>query len=240
MKTFFASLATGFALLFISCNGGDQNKQTSKEDTTASVAVAPEPAPFNPFKVMIVKQNVKSYASWLPLFKSNDSLRNAYDVHRFVVGRGIPDSNMVVVINKIGDFQKAKDFRKLPQLKQMMSKGGVVGTPGISFAEVIRNDSTPVDQMDRMMVSHHVKNFDAWLKTFDAETKETRASYGMMDRAIARDADDSNMVYLVFVITDMAKAKARGESAELKKLMTDAGVEGKTTMTMYKIVEMYR
>ena len=53
---------------------------------------------------------------------------------------------------------------------------------------------------------------------------------------IARDADDPNMVYIVFAITDMEKAKARMESPELKKLMTDAGVDSEPKFVKYTLM----
>ena len=41
------------------------------------------------------------------------------------------------------------------------------------------------------------------------------------------------MVHIVFGVTDMAKAKARTTSAEIKKLMEEAGVLGAPTITFY-------
>jgi hypothetical protein len=44
-------------------------------------------------------------------------------------------------------------------------------------------------------------------------------------------------VYVLFVVTDVAKAKARVASPELKKLMTDAGVDEPATVTFFKVVD---
>jgi hypothetical protein len=102
---------------------------------------------------------------------------------------------------------------------------------------VIRDDNSPIEQKERLIVAHHVKDFDAWLKAFDGEGKEARASYGLLDRGLARGVDDPNMVYVLFAVTDIAKAKARSSSPELKKLMTDAGVDGPPTVSFYKLVK---
>ncbi|MND06809.1 hypothetical protein D3C83_284180 [compost metagenome] len=56
---------------------------------------------------------------------------------------------------------------------------------------------------------------------------------------MGRGIEDSNMVYLVFAITDMAKAEERGKSEELKKLMTESGVDSDPEMFVYKF-EMYK
>ena len=90
------------------------------------------------------------------------------------------------------------------------------------------------------MVVHKVKDFDTWLKAFDAEGKAARAQYGLMDRAVGRDLDDPNIVYLAFAVTDMAKAKARSTSPELKKIMEDAGVIGAPVQYMYKVDEYFK
>jgi len=49
--------------------------------------------------------------------------------------------------------------------------------------------------------------------------------------------DDSNKVYIVFAISDMQKAKARVASEDLKKIMTDGGVEGPPKFFYYRLVD---
>ena len=195
------------------------------------------PPAFTPFKVFLIQHHVKNFDAWKVGYLAHDSVRQAYGITKYGLGRGTADSNMVTVFDKMDDENKAKEFAKLPNLKEAMQKAGVNSTPTFSYATVIRNDDSPIDQKDRVMVSHKVKNFDAWLKVYDAEGKDTRAANGMIDRGMARDLDDSNMVYLVFAITDMAKAKARVASPELKKIMTDAGVIGQPKIYFYKLVE---
>jgi hypothetical protein len=71
---------------------------------------------------------------------------------------------------------------------------------------------------------------------YQAEGKAKRAENGLVERGMARDIDDPNRVTVVFAITDMVKAKARVGSEELKKLMTDAGVEGPPQIVFYKLL----
>jgi hypothetical protein len=135
------------------------------------------------------------------------------------------------------DFEKAKTFAALPALKTRMNAAGVISQPGFSYAEIIRSNDSATEITNRVGIAHHVKDFSAWLKVFDAEGPATRAANGMIDSYIARSLVDSNMVYLSFVVTDMAKAKARGASPELKKLMNDAGVDSPPTIRWYRIVK---
>lgn len=189
------------------------------------------------FQVMMVQFPVSDYAKFYSVYNANDSLRQAYGISKYYVGRGMEDSNKVFILEKIASVDQAKNFSEAPALKEAMVNGGVAGPATFDFVNVVRNDDSKIDYMDRVMVKHRVKDYAAWLKVYDDEGMKTRAENGLMDRGIGRAVTDSNMVYVVFAITDMTKAKARMNSDELKKLMTDAGVEGQPEVIMYKVVE---
>jgi quinol monooxygenase YgiN len=193
------------------------------------------PIPTVDYQVMMIKHPVKDYSIWKPVYMAHDSVRQAYGISPVGVGRGAEDPNMVIVIERVTDMAKAKEFIALPDLKTAMDSAGVTGAPSFAFANVIRNDSTEIPQTDRVMVSHKVKDFDAWLKVYDGEGRSARAANGLLDRALARDADDPNTVYIVFAITDKDKAMARMQSEDIKKLMTDAGVEGPPSFFFYTL-----
>jgi quinol monooxygenase YgiN len=191
---------------------------------------------FEPFQVIFVQHPVADFDVWKDGYMAHDSMRMAYGISNYVMGRGIDDPNWVFVINKIEDAQKAKDFTALPDLKNAMDNAGVTGSPTFSFIDVIRNDDSEIEQKDRVMIVHSVKDFDTWLKAYDKEGMEKRAENGLLDRGLGRSIDDPNIVYVVFAITDMDKAKARIQSEELKNLMMDAGVEGPPTIQYYTLV----
>ena len=230
-------MAACFAITLFSCNNdGEKKNEKKSSDSTAVTNNATATPEFKPFKLIIVQHKVANFGSWEAGYLSHDSMRLASGVHQYRLGRGLEDSNAVIVINKIDDVAKAKAFATSPDLKEAMKKSGVVGAPTVDFMEVIRNDSSKIDQQERVLVSHKVKDFAAWLKVYDEEGKAKRLENGLMDRAVGRGVDDSNMVHIAFAITDMAKAKARMNSPELKKLMTDAGVIGSPKIFMYRVV----
>ncbi len=220
------------AITFFSCNNGEEKKEEKKAEETPAPTVA-----YTPFNVAMIKHRVADFNKWKRVYLAHDSMRMAYGLSQFALGRGMDDSNMVVVFNKFTDLQKAKEFSMLPNLKETMQKAGVTGAPEFSYSTLLRFDSAAPDQRDRVMITHRVKNFDVWLKAYDAEGRAKRMENGLQDRSIGRSLDDSNMVHVVFVITDMAKAKARIGSEELKKIMTDAGVEGAPQIFYYRRVD---
>jgi quinol monooxygenase YgiN len=183
---------------------------------------------------MLIKHTVMDYEKWRPAYDAHGSVRKEYGQTDLDVLREIADQDQVLIVERIEDIQKAKDFTNLPDLKNTMQKAGVKSAPKFSYYEVIRNDDSKIDAEERIIVTHRVKDFDEWLKAYDGEGKATRANEGMVDRVLARGIDDPNIVHIVFAVTDMAKAKTAISSEAKKKLMISAGVEGRPTIEYYK------
>ncbi|CAN5160469.1 hypothetical protein BH11BAC6_BH11BAC6_09890 [soil metagenome] len=241
MKKFSFFLVAVISVMLFSCNSGTQTEQAKDTSSDAATTSTTVTAPvFMPFDIVRLQFKVKDYGKWYAGFMSHDSIRLANGIHKYVVDRGLNgDSNMVIVVSKIDDLQMAKAFYSSAQIKKAMQQGGIIGMPKFEYLHIISNDTTTIPQDRRVSVTHHVKNFEAWLKVYDGEGKDTRAANGIVDRAMARGIEDSNMVSIVFVVTDMDKAKARIASPDLKKLMTDAGVDSAPDITFYRVVERF-
>jgi quinol monooxygenase YgiN len=239
MKRMSVTLASSMVLLLLSCNSGPAKEETQSADTTTAVANPPpetKPA-FIPFKVVVVQHKVKNFAKSEAEYFNRDSLRKSYGITHYVIGRDLKDSNTVFVIDKIEDMAKAKSFYAQPGAKDAMKKAGVSSPPGFTYAEFIRGNDSPVQYLDGVAVSHHVKDFDTWLKAFDAEGAATRSANGLIDRGIARNLQDPRTVTILFEVSDTAKAKARIKSPELKKIMKDAGVDSPPTIRWYRLIK---
>lgn len=236
---FLMPLAVGVSMtaVLFSCNSGEEKKaEEPATDTTA--AKAPEPAaPVKPDNIMIVIAKVANYVKWLPDYESHDSVRLASGLHSRLVCRGTKDSNMVMVVMKMDDAAKAKEFAASPGLKERMKKGGVTGPPTIMYVDMQRLDTT-VTATSRLLVTHKVKDWDAWLKVFDAD-KPNRVAAGLTDRALGYSVGDNHMVTIALAVGDMKKADDFSKSPELKKKMEEGGVEGAPTMFFYTVVKKY-
>ena len=229
------------AAALFSCNNAEPKKEPAKEmdsavATTATPAPAPAPAAFTPFDLMEITHTVKDYATWRPLFNADSTARKASGMQDIVVGRGLDKNNNIMIAMQVSDVAKAKAFSADPRLKAVMEKGGVLSKPGVNFFHVIRfNPDSKEKQW--VVITHKVKDFDTWVKAFDVENTKTRDSFGLVDVVLARGIDDSSIVHIVFDIKDMAKAKARMNSPELKKIMMDAGVQGVPKIEFYTTAE---
>jgi hypothetical protein len=213
-------------------------KPANTETATTPVVETPVdlgPIPAVNYKAILVKYNINSYAAWKEDYMAHDTIRKTFGVSSEFIGRGTVDTNTVLVMNRIIDLQKGKDFITSPGLKTTMKKAGITGLPVVALVDVLRDETSNIPYNDRVIVAYRVKDFDAWLQLYDAEGRNTRAEHGLLDRGLAREIEDPNMVYIVFAISDKSKAMARMESAEQKKLLADASVEGEPNFFYYTL-----
>ncbi len=107
-----------------------------------------------------------------------------------------------------------------------MKKGGVISAPTISFMTAVWQDTSMLAPNTlRSRTTFTVKDWDAWLKTFQ-DGKQERMDNGIVDRVIGHDVDNNKNVVLVTAVTDTTKAFAYYKSDMLKKRREAGGVIG--------------
>ncbi|MBS1744157.1 MAG: hypothetical protein JST81_14085 [Bacteroidetes bacterium] len=243
-KIFTTAITISAVCIFLSCNGDKKEageETTAPKDTSNSMQMTAAPAPvaepaFTAFDVVEIKHTVKDYDKWRPVFDNDSTARNASGLEKIVVARNMDNPNKLYIALKANDVAKAKEFANAARLKEVMEKGGVNSKPDVSFLHVIRFNPD-AKEPKWVVITHKVKDFDAWVKVFDAEGKAARADQGLFDAVMARGVDDPNTVMLVFDIKDMDKARKSIMSDEKKKLMESAGVEGVPTIEFYNSTE---
>ena len=229
-------------LIFISCAGAEEKSTTDStvaDTTTAAVVPAETNTIINtPQHMLIVRHKVADYAKWQVVYDSHDSFRLANGLHSYVIGRGVEDSNMVMVAVKADDMNKAKAFSKAPGLKQAMQKSGVTGTPRVQYMTTFFQDTLVLSTPIRSMTLFTVKDKDAWKTSFD-DGKQERTDNGISARVIATDADDDKKIMLVTALMDTAKARAYWNSDALKKRREAGGVVGMPERFVFRVVKRY-
>ena len=211
-------------------SNADSTKMTPMTAPPTAAATAPADSGMD---IIEINHKVKNYAVWKKAFDLDSNARKASGLEFITIGREMTDPNNVQVVLHVTDMQKAKAFAADPRLKQVMDKNGVISKPEVDYYHLLRFNPDSKEK-SWVIVTHHVKDFNAWEKVFDSEGAATRAKAGMVDVVLARNLADSNTVQLVFDITDMNKAKSDIASPGKKKLMTDAGVEGSPKIIYYK------
>ena len=233
-----------YSMIFFltSCAGGESEKKTSTDSTAAdssTAVVIPKITTITtPQNMMVVKHKVSNYAKWKTGYDAHDSARLANGIHSYVIGRGLLDSNMILVAVKVDDMAKAKAFAKDPGLKKAMQKGGVTGPPAFAFVTMTFQDTALVASDIRSRTTFTVKDWGAWQKAFE-EAKQERLDNGIAVRAFGHDADDDKKVVLVTVLMDTTKAYAYYKSDILKKRRAASGVIGEPDRFLYRVVQRY-
>jgi hypothetical protein len=242
-RSLYLSLA-GMLALFLTACGGKEEKTTTDSTTVTTDTTMQTTTPTTPATpatttstVMVVKHKVANFNKWMASYDEHDSMRVASGLHNFVIGRGIQDSNMVMVAVKVDDTTKAKAFAKDPSLKKAMQKGGVIGSPNIMIYNTTFLDNGQASNL-RVMSTETVKDWDAWKTAFEAG-KQIRTDNGLMDRAYGYDINDNHKISVVLALTDSAKGMSFLKSDTIKKRMAAAGVVGQPTRYYYHVVKTY-
>lgn len=233
-------LFAAMLVFFTSCGDETDNDETDGADTTSSVTpatTADSPAVAEPSNIMLVKHRVASFAKWKPSYDAHDSLRQANGIHSFVIGRGIEDSNMVLVATKVDDVAKAKEFGKSPALKKAMQESGVRGTPSFMMVRVPVLRTTSSSDL-RVISTFTVKDWDTWKSAFESG-KQLRMENGIEDRGYGHDVDDNHKVVVVAAVVDSAKVRAFHKSDTLQSRMKASGMVGKPDRFWYRVVQTY-
>lgn len=233
--------ATAIVLL-TSCGGGGKKSDADSTamDTSSTAEVTPVASTVvtTPQSMLIATHKVANFAKWMTSYEEHDSMRLASQIHSYVIGRGMQDSNMVMVAVKVDDMDKAKAFSKDANLKEAMKKGGVMGAPTFNFITMMFQDTAQVNTDIRASTMFTVKDWDTWQKAFE-EGKQRRMENGLATRAYGHDVDDNHKVFVVVALTDTAKAYAYWKSDMLKTRMKDAGVEGEPKRFVFRVVKRY-
>lgn len=235
-----ALFCMGVVTFLTSCGSGGNEKKT---DSTATTDTATKTQVVNtivttPANVQVVIHKIADYPKWLAAYEGHDSARVAHGLHKFIIARGFEDSNMVMVVTKVDDTAKAKEFEKDPSLKAAMKKGGVIGAPTITLYTETWQDTANVGPALRAVTTFSVKDWDAWQKGFEAGRQE-RMDNGIADRVVGHELDDNTKVSVVTALTDTAKAFAYHKSADLKKRHAAEGMIGEPHRFFFRIAKVY-
>ena len=224
--------------IVLSCNNNAEKKDDKANTATITETKATEVQPdiFKPFNAVLIKHTVADYAKWKAVFDADSSFRNQAGLHLMgPVARGLENKNTVEIGFAIDDVTKAKAFANNPRLKEVMQKGGVTSAPNINYYNIFRyNEMVDKQNLPYVEIEIKIKDFDVWVKAYDAEGKAVRETEGTLDMALAKDLNDPNKLTVVFAITDMNKFKAAMATENKKKIIADAGVIDQPVMTFFQ------
>ena len=84
-----------------------------------------------------------------------------------------------------------------------------------------------------MVARAHVRDYSEWKTGYDAH-EPSRAAAGLAEKHLLQDADDPNVVTLIFEAEDLKRAEEFSKSDDLREAMQKTGVLGKPDMYFLK------
>jgi hypothetical protein len=83
---------------------------------------------------MTVHFKVKDYNTWRTTYNGHEKERASAGITNSKVFRSADDPNDVLVLQDVVDVSKARTWLSSSEMKSVMEKSGVVGSPSIRFA----------------------------------------------------------------------------------------------------------
>lgn len=83
---------------------------------------------------LLVRHQVTDYGTWRATYEDLEGLRQKHSTMAAEVMVDPSNSNDVYVIHRFPSLQDAQDFARSPQLREGMTRAGIVGTPRIEIA----------------------------------------------------------------------------------------------------------
>lgn len=223
--SFILSAWTCLCLVIALGCGGKKTTEIDNSQAFDSVKLSP----FSGQTAVGVTHRVKDYAQWLAAYEQNSNPEARISVYS-----SPDDANLVTVFQLTTSHEAArKDFGS-DELKSAMSTAGVTSEPVVAYYDIKFRSETPSEKIYRIKVMHTVTNYDQWKKIFD-EDEKVRTEAGLELRAISTSAEDPSIVHIMFATDNVDKAKDLINSDDLKKRMTEAGVESQPELTVYKV-----
>lgn len=241
-KNHLALLCAAFSIFILSCADNTTTTEVETDTTMRTDTLSNNTTQSNivttPENIVVVRYKVSDYAKWREMYDTRDSMRTANGLRNYVIGRGVEDTNAIMVAVKADDMDKAKAFTKDASLRSALQKGYVTGTPKYHFTRVVYQDMSPGMSDLRAMTFFTVKDWDAWKTSFEG-SRNIRTENGLTDRAYGHDVDDNRKVVLVVAVNDSAKAEAFWNSDLIKQRRAESGVVGNVERFIYRVVQRY-
>ena len=153
-----------------------------------------------------------------------------------------PDEVLIELENTLGSSEQMQAFISVDQSNELMILHVThEGQHHLIFdqaKEVLSLDLTylnteEVEPPFRVSIRHKVKDYKTWKWLYDGEQK-SRINAGMVLIEMGTVKGDSNDVFIIFAIPDIAKAREMMEKPNLKNKMKQGGVLGDAEIKFWR------
>lgn len=220
-------LNTSSLALLILAAGCGRNSTHQAENSQAFDSVTL--SAYSGYTAVAVIHEVKDYDEWLKVYTDRSDPESRISIYA-----SPDDPNLITVFELTKSHMDAKNVFASDQFKKAMLEEGVISDPVFNYYDVKFREPGKTNKQYRLGVSHEVENYEKWKKVFD-EDEPIRTKADLELRAISTNADNQNMVNIMFATDDINKAKGVINSDELRKRMTEAGVRSEPVITVLRV-----
>jgi hypothetical protein len=82
---------------------------------------------------LLCKHKVADYTKWREVFDSHAEAQQAAGLEPLHVLRDVDDRNLVVMVFRVHDLEKAKAFTQTPAAREAADLAGVIGKPEVLY-----------------------------------------------------------------------------------------------------------
>ena len=219
--------------MMASCGGGGkEHAEESHEEAASAEEVVDEGPVYSGETAVGVVHSVADLAAWVKVYEEVSDPKSRISYYK-----NVDNPSEIVVFELTTSHEESKASFASEDLKAAMERAGVNSEPVFTYYDMVYMNADPTDAMYRVGISHEVSDFNAWKEKFDADDSR-RAEAGLELRGLARDADNANLVHIVFASNDLEPAKAMLSDPELKTVMEEAGVISEPVATFWQLPGM--
>ena len=183
---------------------------------------------------VLIAHRVANYDAWKTAFDKHLSARKEATCLGHHINRGADDPNMVYVYCPVTDAGHLKTFLDNPDLGDVMKDAGVEGEATIKLMKPMSADFIPDQKLAGIIVSHGVKDYDAWRTVYDG-LDDHRKQSGIVGHAVNQDLGDPNQVTVYHQAKEIDSLRTFVDSPKLKEAMQRGGVTGTPEISFVQV-----
>jgi hypothetical protein len=84
---------------------------------------------------LIVRHTVKDFDVWKPIYQDHEAMRQRYGISESGLYRDVEKPNDVVLVFRVEDIERAREFGQTADLRDAMQRAGVVSEPSFWLLE---------------------------------------------------------------------------------------------------------
>ena len=212
-------------IIFFWLTGCDKNKSSQTENAAAFDSV--KLGAYSGYTAVRMTHEVKDFNEWLKVYTNRSDPDSRLSIYA-----SPEDPNLITVFELTKSHEEARNAFSSHQFEEVLQEEGVTSKPVVNYYDIKFRVSGKTEKLYRLGVSHQVQDYEKWKKVFD-EDEPIRAKANLELRAISTNAENPNMVNIMFATDDIEKAKEVINSDELRKRMAEAGVQSEPVFFVF-------